>query len=154
MEKYSAKQAIGQLEKRKGGYFYLTISAEIVEQFDRKKKTRLICRLDDQLEFQCGLNHLGDGNFFIIISMKNLKSIDKQVGEEVQFEIWPDPNPLGVDIPEEIVVLLGQDEILNQQFENLTDGKKRGIIHQVKRIKNIDLKITRAIELISGVRSH
>ena len=148
METYSAEQEIGQLEKRKGGYFFLKIDAEIVNQFEQQKKTRLICTLDHQLEFQCGLNHLGDGNFFIILSKKNLSSIGKELGDTIHFHLRKDPNPLGVAIPEVLEVLLEQDEELKAIFEKLTAGKKRNIIHQMNRIKNIDLQISRTEELI------
>jgi hypothetical protein len=60
---HAGEQAIGQLEKMKGGYFYLTIEAAIINQFERKRHTRLVCHLDEKISYQCGLNHLGDGNF-------------------------------------------------------------------------------------------
>jgi len=67
MNSFADEQTIGQLEKRKGGDFYLTVSAEVVNQFKNKRQTRFLCTLDEKLTFQCGLNHLGDGNFFIIL---------------------------------------------------------------------------------------
>lgn len=149
MKRYQAKQVISQLEKRKGGYYFLKIDAEIVDQFEHKKKTRFICQLDNKIEFQCGLNHLGDGNFFIILSKRNLEVIGKQLGDLIHFELIQDPNPLGVDMPEVLEVLLDQDELLSERFEKLTPGKKRSIIHQINRIKDIDRKVNRSIELIN-----
>lgn len=64
---YQAEQSIGQLEKRKGGYFCLTIPNEVVGQFKNKRHARFLCRIDKKVTFQCGLNQLGDGNFFIIL---------------------------------------------------------------------------------------
>ena len=148
MKKYKGKQIIGQLEKRKGGYYFLKVDAGIVNSFENKRNTRLICKLDNKLSFQCGLNHLGDGNFFIIISTKNLKSIQKQAGETIQFEIKEDPNPLGMDIPKTIEILLEQDKELKEIFSKLTDGKKRSIIVQTSKIKDIDKQISKTIELI------
>ncbi|MEY3861614.1 MAG: hypothetical protein RIS50_1895, partial [Bacteroidota bacterium] len=97
---YSEEQVICQLEKRKGGYFYLTISSVIVNQYKNKRYTRFLCTLEDSLTFQCGLNHLGDGNFFIILSSGNLKIVQKQLGDKIHFKLNEDPNPLGVDMPE------------------------------------------------------
>lgn len=150
MKKYKSEQIIGQLEKRKGGYFFLKVDAEIVTKFENKRNTRLICKLDNKLSFQCGLNHFGDGNFFIIISTKNLKSINRQAGDIIQFEIKEDPNPLGIDIPETIEILLEQDKELKDKFSTLTDGKKRSIIVQTGKIKDIDKQISKAIELINN----
>jgi hypothetical protein len=150
MKKFKSEQTIGQLEKRKGGYFFLTIDSETVNQFENKRHSRLICNLDKKLSFQCGLNHLGDGNFFIILSTKNLETIGKQMGDKIKFELTIDPNPLGVDIPEVLVSILEQDTDLNDKFTKLTLGKQRNVIHQMNKIKNIDLQISKTIELINN----
>lgn len=142
-------QIIDQLEARRGGYFYLKIYASFVNSLEKGKHTRLICQLDT-LEFQCGLNHMGDGNYFIIISKKNMDRVGKSKGDSIAFELRLDPNPLGVAIPEVLEVLLEQDDDLKEQWDSLTDGKKRGTIHAINRIKNIDLQVSRAIELIGA----
>ncbi len=147
---FKGEQIVQQLDKRKGGYFFLTVDAETADQLTRKKQTRLICRLDHTISFQCGLNHSGDGNFFIIISSKNMKLINRKSGDTIYFEITEDPNPLGVEIPETIQILLEQDDVLKQKFEAFTDGKKRSILIQINKIKAIDKQISRAIELINN----
>lgn len=149
MKNYKGQQVIAQLEKRKGGYFYLQIPATIVNQFKNKRQTRFICTLDKKISFQCGLNHLGDGNFFIIISTKNLKVCGKQQGDKINFEIKEDPNPLGVEIPEVLQALLEQDASLKTQFDGLTMGKKRSIIHAISKIKDIDKQVSNAVKLLT-----
>lgn len=149
MKAFKGRQTIGQLEARKGGYFFLKIDAQKVETFPKGRHTRLICTLQDELNFQCGLNHLGDGNFFVILSGKNLKQLGKGLGDEIAFTLAEDPNPLGVEMPETLSSLLAQDEELKGKFDALTDGKRRSIIHQISRIKNLDLQVARTIELIN-----
>lgn len=144
------EQVVRKLEKSKGGYFFLILNAETVEQFTHKKQTRLICRLDHKISFQCGLNHYGDGNFFIIISSKNMRAIDKNAGDMIYFEISEDPNPLGAEIPETVQILLEQDAVLKEKFGLLTDGKKRSILIQINKIKDIDKQVSKAIELINN----
>lgn len=100
MKRYKSEQIIQQLEKRKGGYFFLKIDAEIVNQFKNKRQTRFLCTLEKSLTFQCGLNHFGDGNFFIILSTKNLQKTNKKLGDKINYELNEDPNPLGVEMPE------------------------------------------------------
>jgi len=150
MKVYQSSQHIEQLEKRKGGYFYLKIEAEVINQFPNKRQTRIICPLENQLSFPCGLNHLGDGNFFIILSTKNLKSIHKNLGDTISFELKEDPNPLRVEIPEILEVVLEQDENLKQNLEILTLGKKRSIIHAINRIKDKDKQVNTVINLINN----
>jgi hypothetical protein len=148
MKTYKSQQSIGQLEKRRGGYFFLKIEADIINQFQNKRHTRFLCTLEDQLTFPCGLNHLGDGNFFIILSRDNLVCVQKKLGDIIHVELNEDPNPLGVDMPEVLEAVIEQDEQLKAIFESLTLGKKRNIIHQIIRIKDIDKQIQKSINLI------
>jgi len=152
MPSFSFTQHIGQLEARKGGYYFLRIEADIVEQFERKRATRLICTLNNELSYACGLNHLGDGNFFIILATKHMDTLGLQLGDPIQFEIHEDPNPLGVEVPEVLEVLLAQDEEAQAIYEAITDGKKRNLIHTMNRVKNIDLKIEKALRILEDER--
>lgn len=61
-----------------------------------------------------------------------------------------DPNPLGIDLPETIEILLKQDNELKNKFYQLTDGKKRSVIVQISKVKDIDKQISKTIELINN----
>jgi hypothetical protein len=141
MQIFQDEQVIDQLEKRKGGYFYLTIPARFVNQFEQKRQTRLLCTIEEKYTFQCGLNHLGDGNFFIIIGSQKMKDTGRKLGDKIRFEIKQDPNLLGVDIPEVLEAMLEQDEELKSIFENLSLGKQRSVIFAIQKIKSIDKQI-------------
>lgn len=147
------KQQVEKLPKIKGGYFYLTVHAATVEKLPDKKKTRLICTLDDKLVLRCGLNHMGDGNYFIIISGRHMKSINKQAGDIVQYTIEPDPDPLGVEIPEVLEALLTQDDEAKRRFDAFTPGKKRTLIYSMARIKDIDKQVQTAISILNGTHN-
>ena len=149
MKEYKSEQIIGQLEKRKGGYFFLKVEAEIINQFENKRQTRFLCTLQKSVTFQCGLNHLGDGNFFIILSTKNLQTVNKKLGDNIHYELNEDPNPLGVEMPEVLEAILEQDESIKAIFDILTLGKKRNVIHQINKIKNIDKQVQKTIKLIN-----
>lgn len=148
MEKYTFTQPIRQLEKKRGGYFYLQIEAELVEKFPRKRSTRLICILEKEYSFSCGLNHLGDGNFFLILAKKYLDKLNKELGDPISFEIQEDPNPLGVEIPEALLALLEQDPDAKQIFEKITDGKKRSLIYSIIKLKDVDKQIQKSIQFL------
>jgi|GEM_PF-5122472 hypothetical protein len=74
MKSYQSNQVIGQLEKRKGGYFFLKIEADIINQFQNKRYTRFLCTLEGHLAFQCGLNHLGK-SVILSIKLQGLKTL-------------------------------------------------------------------------------
>lgn len=150
MKTYKDQQAIGQLEKRKGGYYYFMVTAATANAFTHQHKTRLICTIDKTLTFQCGLNHLGDGNFFIIISTNKVKELKKKIGDKIDITLQEDPNPLGVEIPEVLTALLDQDEDLKKKYDQFTMGKKRSVIHAMTRLKDMDKQISMALKIING----
>ena len=116
----------------------------------KKKGTRLIITIDDSVSYSCGLNHLGDGNFFIIVAGKYVKKLHKNEGDPVSILLNEDPNQLGVPMPEVLEVLLAQDKELNMKFEKLTDGKKRSLIYYTTSVKDIDRQVQKAIAFLSG----
>lgn len=141
-------QNIGKLEKRKGGYFYLKITRETVESFEKKRATRLICVLENEVKIACGLNHLGDGNFFIIIAGKHMKTLGMEEGSLVSFEIYEDPNPLGVEEPETLLILVEQDPVMKTIYDRLTDGRKRSLIFATRTIKDVDKQIKAMVDFL------
>ena len=147
---FQADLPIERLDERKGGYFYLRISAGVVEQLSKKRATRLICTLDKTVSYRCGLNHLGNGDFFIILASKHLRTLHKSAGDSVHCELAEDPNPLGVDVPPVLEALLEQDDDLKARYEQLTDGGKRGLIHAVNTSKNLDRQVQIAIAILHG----
>jgi len=148
MPVFEFEQSLGQLEKRKGGYFFLKIEAQIIEQFEKKRHARLVCEIDDIVKYSCGLNHLGDGNYFIIVATKYLKTLKKELGDVVHFKIYEDPNPLGVAIPEVLQALIAQDEVVKNRFEQYSDGKKRSLIYTIHKVKNIDLQVQKVYKFL------
>jgi hypothetical protein len=141
MKSFAGEQPIGQLEKIKGGYYYLKIDADVVNQFEKKRHTRMICHLDKKMSFRCGLNHLGDGNFFIIVSGKILEQLNKKLGSKIHYKIEEDPDQLGVEVPEVLSTVLEQDEELKEIYNKITDGKKRSLIYTILKTKNIDKQV-------------
>lgn len=145
MPRFTFEQPLRQLEKNKGGYYYLQIEADIVDKYEKKRATRLKCIIDQKVTLSCGLNHLGDGNFFIIVATRHVKSLGKKRHDMVTFEIFEDPNPLGVEVPEVLQVLIDQDPELKKIYDDFTDGKKRTLIYSIKAVKDIDKQVQKTL---------
>ncbi len=152
MKTHQGIQTIKQLEKRKGGYYYLKLNSEIINQFSKKRATRIICTIDDKVSYRCGLNHLGDGNFYVIVAGKYLEELNKELGEEVDYRIDEDPDQLGVEMPEVLTVFLEQDEDSKAIFDKLTDGKKRSLIYSFVKLKDIDKQIRNITDFLAKER--
>ena len=147
MKKIALSAYIQLLDPRKGGYHYLFVDKAIVAQFSKQSKTRLRCTLNEYT-FPSGLNHLGDGHFFVILGKEKMKKSGTVLGQEVEFILEEDPNPLGVKEPEVLTVLLDQDPMAKEQYDQLTDGKKRSLIFSLQKTKNIDLQVEKILQFL------
>ena len=152
MSHFRFEQPLEKLEPRKGGYYYLLIDSGIVNQFEKKQSVRLKCVIDGKVSLSCGLNHYGDGNFFIIVASRHVKTLGKELGDLVSFEIYEDPNPLGVEMPEVLQVLIDQDDQVKEIFDSLTDGKKRTLIHFIAKVKDVDKQVQKALAFLEEER--
>ena len=64
------------------------------------------------------------------------------------FLLEVDPNPLGVEEPEVLTVLLNQDSMAKEQYDQLTDGKKRSLIFSLLKTKNIDFQVHKILQFL------
>ncbi|MCH2194959.1 DUF1905 domain-containing protein [Kordia sp.] len=142
-------QGTQTLQKR-GSYYHLEVAAAVVNQWENKRATRLICTIDDHVVLRCGLNHLGNGDFYIMLAKRYIKQIGKEAGENISYKLEVDPNPLGVDIPEVLEVFLAQDPDGQAIFDKLTDGRKRTLIFSVLRIKNVDKQVETILKFLQA----
>lgn len=147
------KEPLLKLDPNRGGYFYLTVPAEVAKQFPKGKSTRLICIINEKIELSSGLNHLKNGDFFIIVATRHVKALKKKAGDVVEFTIREDSRPLGVEMPEVLEALLEQDADLAMIFEGLTDGKKRSLIFMIMKLKDVDKQIQNATRFLSDVKN-
>ena len=77
-----------------------------------------------------------------------MKKSGTVLGEEIEFILEEDPNPLGVEEPEVLTVLLEQDPMAKEQYDQFTDGKKRSLIFSLQKTKNIDLQVQKILQFL------
>ena len=54
----------------------------------------------------------------------------------------------GMPMPEELALMLSEDETGNVHFHNLTPGNQRTLIYMVSKLKNIDARIRKALGIV------
>lgn len=146
----SETQTLGKLDSRRGGYFFVTVVRAFADSLPNGKKTRLLCELNGIKTLRCGLNPIGNGDFFILVSTATAKELGIGEGSRVEVSISVDPDQLGVEMPEAFEELLAQEPEMKSRFDSLTDGKKRSLIHQLSRIRDIDRQVMKAVALLTG----
>lgn len=134
------------------GMHYFEIPASIIKKLGGKLNVRLICTVNGKLSFQCGLMALGEGKAYISINAARMKKLGLKYKDKVTLELKKDESKYGMEISAELTEVLKQDEEGNRRFKMLTPGKQRYIIHYVNTVKNSQLRIDRALLLITNLK--
>ncbi|UII32107.1 YdeI/OmpD-associated family protein [Fulvivirga ulvae] len=143
------KTTIGQLDYL--NMKYLEVPKEVVDAFGTLK-IRLVCTVNNSLNFQCGLMALGEGKAYISINAKRMKELGVKLGDEVHVALKKDDSKYGMDVPEELAELLKQDYEGKHRFDKLTPAMQRYIIYHVSGVKSPNLRLDRAIMLIENLK--
>jgi hypothetical protein len=132
--------------------FYLELYPEIVQQLGAPTGVRLLCRVNGGPAFACGPVSLGNGSSYISINTQRMKAQGLRLGQEVEVVLEKDESKYGMEVPPELSELLAQDPEGAARFEGLSPGKQRYIIQYVSTVKSSQLRIDRAILLISNLK--
>lgn len=134
------------------GMHYLHIPAKVVTQLGGSFSKRLICTVNGSVTFQCGLVGAGHGNAYISITKKRMKELGVALGDTVSVMLEDDRSEYGMEVPEELLVLLAQDEEGKRRFDALTPSQQRYIIGYVNGVKHPDKRLGRALLLIGNLK--
>ena len=134
------------------GTRYLYISPAIVQALGGKFSMRLLCTVNSQITFQCGLVSLGEGAAYISINQKRMKQLGVEVGDTVTVKLEKDESEYGVEVPEELTELFAQDDEGFERFKFLPAGKQRYILNHVSSVKDSQKRIERAVLLITNLK--
>lgn len=148
---HSFSSHIGKLEYLLGVH-YIYISEEMLLQIGGIKSGRWICHIKGITPFQCGLVSLGNGSAYITLNKTRLKKLGLQDSDSVDFSLEKDTSEFGMDVCEELQIVLQQDEEANDRFRALKPGMQRYIIHYVSQVKSSQLRIDRAILLLTNLK--
>jgi hypothetical protein len=133
--------------------FYLEIPAVVVKKIGGIGKQRLLCEVNKQLKFQCGLMSLPEGKAYISINSKRMKELAVGMGDFVDITLTEDKSEFGVDVPEELTELFKQDPEGKRRFDVLKPGMQRYILNYVNTVKSSQLKLERAFTLITNLKN-
>lgn len=109
-----------------------------------KKDKRVVCTINNQIEFQCALLPKKGEGHMILLNQKYRKKLNLEIGDTLNASIRLDDSEFGLPMPQELEIALAQDEIGAELFFKLTDGKKRTLLYWCANVKNMDLRIKRA----------
>ena len=144
------KTKIYKLEHLSG--HYIDVPASVVKKTGGTGKQRFICTVDKIMTWKCGLVSHGAGKAYILLNKKQMQAGKLAVGKQVNVVLKKDMSQYGMDVPAELKELFAQDIIGKERFDGLAPGKRRYIIYYINQVKSTQLKIDRAVRLISNLK--
>ncbi len=115
---------------------------------------RVVCLLNEKVEYQCALLPRGDGTFVITMNKKIQTKLGLKFGSNVAVSLRKDESEYGLPMPEELAELLAQDDAGNKFFHALTPGKIRTLLYIIAQPKNSDARLSRAITIMEHLKKN
>lgn len=141
------------LEKFSSGMHYIMLDKTVVDIFTTNGNKRVICTLNEQVEFHCAIMPKKEGGNFINIGSAICKKLKINEGSKVTVTFLPDNSEYQFKVPEELKEVLKIDFDANSIFETLTEGNQRGLIYLVAQVKSSDKRIERALKIADRLKN-
>lgn len=137
----------------KGWNFYFVVPNEIAAQLIENGSRRVVCRLNDSVEYQCGLIPHGKGQFAVMVNKKTREELNLHINSQVQVALRKDTSKYGLPMPEELEEVFRQDEEGDRLFHALTSGRQRTLLYLVSSVKDSEKRIMRAIAIVEHLKA-
>ncbi len=135
---------------------HFPVPAEIAKQFVEGDNKRVICKIQHlaelpNVEMQCALLKFQE-DWCILLNKKMRDKLGLEIGDKIEAELTKDRSEFGMEMPEELEILLAQDEEGNDVFQKLTKGKQRTLIRIVGKVKNTNSRLNKALAIAQHLK--
>jgi hypothetical protein len=93
-----------------------------------------------------------DGRRYFAVSAALKKACKIAGGSPVKVEFRL-ADPKKVEVPEELEAVLAQDDAAMKVWRSFTYGLQRSLIHYITSVKNVDSRITRALQMMEKAKA-
>lgn len=90
--------------------------------------------------------------WYVLVNQELRTKYDLDGEKSFPVKIARDHSEFGHDVPEELQVLLDQDEEGNNYFRKLTPGKQRGLVYIVTTVKNPESRMRKSLAIIHHLK--
>ncbi len=146
----------GQLElstnKLWGAHF--VVPDFVAQVFVNNDARRVVCLLNEKIEYQCALLPKGDGSFLITVNKKIRDSLGLKAGSPLRISLRKDDSEYGLPMPEELAEVLAQDDEWIRLLHALSPGKIRTLLYIVAQVKDPDKRVARALAIVEHLKKN
>jgi hypothetical protein len=131
--------------------YHLPVDEKIAELFIAGENRRVNITLNGHITWQAALMK-SKSYWFILVNQERMDQLQLKTGMPVQVILEKDHSAYGHEMPEELQVLLEQDDEGNRYFSALTKGKQRSLVYIVSRVKHSDSRLNKALAIIHHLK--
>ncbi|MFN0158053.1 MAG: DUF1905 domain-containing protein [Bacteroidota bacterium] len=135
-----------------GGHF--EVPARVAKNMIDGSSRRVVCTLNDSVEYQCALLPHGNGTFVITVNKKLRDALHLLYGMPVEVRLRKDESKYGLPMPEELEELLRQDKEGARLMHSLTPGKLRTLLYIIGGVKNPAARASRSVVIVQHLKSN
>lgn len=126
---------------------HFVVPTEIAKQFIEGDNRRVICTIMDGHKMNCALM-AAEGYWFILLNKGIRTKCGLDTGDKITVQLEKDRSEYGMEMPEEMLVVMDQDETGTRYFKSLTMGKQRSLLYIINQVKNPDSRINKALAIM------
>lgn len=134
-------------------HFHLKVPAEIAAPYIQNDR-RIVCQIGTMAPFACALMPDGNGDYFINLNKERRQQVGLETGDSIEISIQKDESKYGMPMPEEMEILLAQDEEADHYFHSLTPGKQRSLLHMIAKPKTEATRLKKAIVITEYLKTN
>ena len=136
---------LGNIVSDKTWGHHFLVPKNVAQHYLENKQKRLICKLNNLIEYNCALMARGQGEYFILVNGEIRKKLKLEIGSELDVEIKEDKSEYGMPVPQEVIDLFAHEDMFYKLFHLLTPGKQRSLLYLVGKPKTEEVRVKKAI---------
>ena len=155
MEEYRYTTSIDRLDKLKLNYIEIPYEALLHFKKPESKSVfslRLMVSINNCKPWHGGVVSLGENRGYITVKTQLMKELGIQLDDQVAVVLEEDNSEYGMEFPEELEIILTQDELAAKRFLDLPLSKIRYIIYALLQVKNPHKIIDRTLKMMEILR--
>ena len=125
----------------------IVVPAEVLAALGGKATKRVIVTIRGQA-LRLGLLLLEGGGRYLMLNKDVCHAVGIALGQELEIQIAPDPNPDHVDLPDELIEAFAAWPEAESAFNTYSGAHRRAMAYRVAEGKQPETRARRAVQLV------
>jgi len=130
-------------------YHCIPVPFNVEQEFGTKGQVRVLGKYNG-VSAERALIPTGNGDHHIIFGSDLRRQLKVRLGDIIDAEIWLNPEPLKLDMPEELKVVFELEPLVKERFETkLNNSTRRNICYWINSAKREETRTKRALDMMN-----